>query len=296
MNYFYNKSYKLFVKERNSLKFRGKEFALKKDKKFRIVVIGDSITYGQGGYPYTLRYTDQLELRLNATLPEQGVEVINLGVCGQDLPQHIRILPLVKELHPDFVLYQWFINDMDFMSQVAAVKAPRLLKNRQWHTKLLNTSALYCLLQNGWRQLIIHRGMIKEYDRHIIDLFADGNSSPATTANTRLVQLLDRIAGMGVPYGVVLFPHAAYPIQGYPFAFMHERIMKICADRGIPCLDLRKEYAAFDDHLESLWANRLDPHPSALAHEIAAKRLIDFYGSTWRQQEVEISGIRAAKH
>ncbi len=288
VNYFYNKSYKLFVKERNSHKFRGKEFGIKKNKEFRIVVIGDSITYGQGVYPYTARYSDLIEKRMNTALSNQGVEVINLGVCGQDLPQHIRMLPLVKNLRPDFVLYQWFINDMDFMGQVAEIKAPRLLNNRYLHTKLLDNSALYYLLQSGWRRLLIHRGVIKEYDRHVIDLFADDNSLATKNSNARLLQLLDGIKGLGVPYGVVLFPHAAYPINEYPFAFMHERIKKICANRDIPCLDLRKAYSPFDDRLEKLWANRLDPHPSALANDIAAGELVDFFGSDWRQKTIEL--------
>jgi lysophospholipase L1-like esterase len=289
VNYFHNKSYKLFRKETNSHNFRGKEFQVDKGKKFRVVVMGDSITYGQGVYPSTLRYTDILEQKMNTAFPGHEFEVINLGVCGNNLPEHIRMLPLVKDLHPDFVLYQWFINDMEFNANIAEIMAPGLIGSRYWHEKLLNNSALYFLIQKGWRQIFVKEGKIKEYDKYINDLFADNNSQASKTVNERLIQLLDGIKTIGVPYGVVLFPHAAFKIQNHPFAFMHERIMKVCEARGIPCLDLRKQYTPYDDHLEQLWANRLDPHPSALAHGIAATAIFESFGSTWQNQALEMS-------
>lgn len=288
VNYFHNKSYELFARETNSHSFRGKEFETDKNKKFRVVVVGDSITYGQGVYPYTLRYTDIIEQQINAAFPGQDFEIINLGICGQNLPQYIRFLPYVKDLHPDFILYQWFINDMESSGNTAEIVAPGLLPNRYVHAKLLNNSAFYYLIQRGWRQLFLRRGKIKEYDQHIIGLFADENSQTAIKANDRLVQLLDGIKSIGVPYGVVLFPHAAYPTKKYPFAFMHERILKVCETRGISCLDLRPQYSSFDDHLERLWANRLDPHPSALAHGIAAKAIFASFGPVWEKQAVEM--------
>jgi lysophospholipase L1-like esterase len=288
VNYFHNKSYKLFSKETNSHKFRGKEFQIDKGKKFRIVVMGDSITYGQGVYPSTLRYTDILEQKMNAAFPGQEFEIINLGVCGNNLPEHIRMLPLVKDLHPDFILYQWFINDMEFNAKISEIMAPGLISSRYWHEKLLNNSALYFLIQKGWRQLFVKEGKIKEYDKYINDLFADNNSQGSKTVNERLIQLLDGIKAVGVPYGIVLFPHAAFKIQNHPFAFMHERIMKVCEARGIPCIDLRQQYSSYDNHLEQLWANRLDPHPSAVAHGIAAKAIFESFSPAWQKQALEV--------
>lgn len=287
INYFYNHSYSRFASERNSQKFRGKDFHLDGSGKFRIVVIGDSITYGQGVYPYTLRYTDLTEKMLNAAFPDQPMEVINLGICGQDLPEHIRFLYYVKQLHPDFVLYQWFINDMDFSGPIGEMMAPRLVKNRHWHEWLIDHSAIYFLLQRGWQQVCLKNGRIKSYDQHIIDLFKNDNSPASNKAGTRLVQLLEGIKAIGKPCGVVLFPHAAFPIHNYPFAFMHERIARLCSDQKTPCLDLRATYASFDNQLPSLWANRFDPHPSALAHDLAAKSIVAFFGPTWRQLATE---------
>ena len=286
-SYFYNRSYKLFANELNSHKFRGKDFQWSADRKCRIVVMGDSITYGQGVYPHTLRYTELAEQRLNAAYPDTAFEVINLGICGQNVPDHIRFLHFVRQLHPDFILYQWFINDMDFMSSPADMMPPRLVKSRYADEELNNHSALYFLVQKGWQQLCVKNGRVKSYDRHIVDLLGDESAPAARTANTRLSELIDGIKAIGKPGAVVLFPHAAFPIDRHPFAFMHERVARICRQMDIPCLDLRQDYAPYDNRLPALWANKYDPHPGPLAQDIAAKSIISRFGAIWHKQAQE---------
>jgi len=282
--FYYNRSYKLFANELNSHKFRGKDFHVKDDRKFRIVVMGDSITYGQGVYPYTLRYTDLIEQRLNAAYPDTPFEVINLGICGQNVPDHIRFLHFVGQLHPDFIVYQWFINDMDFMSSPADMMPPRLLKSRYVDEELNNHSALYFLMQKGWQQLCVKNGRVKSYDRHIVDLLGDESAPAARTADTRLSELIAGIKAIGKPGAMILFPHAAFPVSKYPFAFMHERVARLCQQKNIPCLDLRQDYAPYDNQLSALWANKYDPHPGPLAQDIAAKSIIGRFGETWHKQ------------
>jgi lysophospholipase L1-like esterase len=276
----------MFAQERNALKFRGKEFDFIKNKRFRIVILGDSISYGQGVYPYSLRYSDQVEKQMNISFPEPGVEVINLGTCGHDLPQHIHLLHFVKALHPDFVLYQWFINDMDIMGRKHETMAPRLINNHYLHKTLMNNSSLYFFVQKGWYNFLQRRRKILTYEQHMKGLYADENAIGTQKSNKALLQLLDGIKNFGVPYGIVLFPNAAYKIKDYPFAYIHTRIMKICTNYGIPCLDLQSAYSSFDDHLEKLWVNQLDPHPSVLAHTIAAKNIMNYFGKRWQQLAV----------
>lgn len=287
VNYFSNKSAQLYADERNTLKLRGKQFRIGKHDNYRIAVLGDSITYAQGVYPYTLRFTDLVEKKLKTLFPKTGIEVINLGIAGHNLPQHIRYLHFVRALHPDFVLYQWFINDMDIAGKRSETVAPRLISSDYWHLKLTNKSALYFIVQRGWEQWHRARGNIKSYDRYIGDLYGDDNAVFAKQSTARLIELLDGIKNIGVPYGVVLFPHSGFPIKANPFDFMHERVMAICEKRNLPCLDLREAYASFDDRLENLWANRFDRHPNAMAHGIAAGKIFDFFAPSWRKQIAE---------
>jgi hypothetical protein len=58
--------------------------------------------------------------------------------------------------------------------------------------------------------------------------------------------------------------------------------LEACGREGITCVDLRSTFAAYPDYL-TLTASRLDPHPSALAHRLAADRLMEAWGAFWLQ-------------
>jgi len=46
------------------------------------------------------------------------------------------------------------------------------------------------------------------------------------------------------------------------------------------CLDLRKDFSLIRER-QSLWANRLDHHPSARANAIAAEKILETYSKVW---------------
>jgi len=70
-------------------------------------VIGDSFTWGQG-IEAAERFSNLLEGSLGPRY-----EVLNFGVPGHDMPQHLEVLEQVLPLKPDFVLLQLYINDFE---------------------------------------------------------------------------------------------------------------------------------------------------------------------------------------
>lgn len=85
----------------------------------------------------------------------------------------------------------------------------------------------------------------------------------------------------GFAMGIVLFPDAGYDLgDAYPFGFLHDREMALCADEGVACLDLRPDLAEVADR-RTLWVNRFDHHPSALANRIASVRIRERFGPAW---------------
>jgi lysophospholipase L1-like esterase len=98
----------------NSYGFRGRDF---KDRAaeglgtFRIMVLGDSITMGQGVAEED-RYTDVLEGKLRAKYLAVKFEIINLGVQGYETIQEektlIRMWPIVE---PDLTIVGFCWND-----------------------------------------------------------------------------------------------------------------------------------------------------------------------------------------
>lgn len=98
----------------NSLGFRDtREYALTKHANvFRILVLGDSVTFGHGSvfehtYPYLL------ERRLSAWRPGVNWEVWNLGVPGYNTSQEVaQLLDVGPRFRPDLVIVGFFMNDV----------------------------------------------------------------------------------------------------------------------------------------------------------------------------------------
>ncbi len=98
--------------ENNQLGYREREITTPKpDDVFRIVVFGDSLTWGVG-LAEQERYTAIAEKKLALQFPDKKIEVLNFGVSGypttkerDDLFQHH------KTLSPDLILIAFCFND-----------------------------------------------------------------------------------------------------------------------------------------------------------------------------------------
>jgi lysophospholipase L1-like esterase len=115
----------------NDLGFRDRRASIppKQPGEFRIIVIGDSITFGPG-LEYDQLYTSLLEAALRRRHPE--VRVINLSVEGYNVIQYQAVLEEVGlDLQPDMVLVGMFpVNDFELGDyenhrRLAASSSPR---------------------------------------------------------------------------------------------------------------------------------------------------------------------------
>ena len=97
----------------NSLGFRdSRDYQLSKAPgTFRILVFGDSVTFGHGAV-YETTYPYLLEQRLKTWRPDVTWEVWNLGVPGYNTSQELAYLNAVGERYqPDLVVVGFFPND-----------------------------------------------------------------------------------------------------------------------------------------------------------------------------------------
>lgn len=98
----------------NNLGFRDpRDYALAKSPKtFRIVFLGDSVTFGHSSvYEHTYPYL--LEQRLKQWRPEVDWQVWNLGVPGYNTSQELAHLDEIgPEFSPDLVIVGFFENDL----------------------------------------------------------------------------------------------------------------------------------------------------------------------------------------
>jgi hypothetical protein len=97
----------------NALGFRGPEVAIPKPYgRFRVAVIGDSLTLGWG-VADNETYAARLERLLRQRFPGRDLDVINLGVGGFNTRQAITWLERnVTRLEPDLVLVGFYSNDV----------------------------------------------------------------------------------------------------------------------------------------------------------------------------------------
>lgn len=261
---------------RNSLGYREREIGPKDPGRYRIAVIGDSFTWGQG-IEASERYTDLLQQFLGPRY-----EVLNFGIPGHDMPQHLQELDDVLPLHPDFVLLQLFINDFE----TAEMQRPRphpLFSDgaaRGWG----RSSVLYDLANGRWVQLQEALGVTESYVHYLDRNLRDPNGPNARTAFGMLRQFIERVKAAQVGVGLVLFPmtDAMGPNgSNYPVGFIHDRVRQISADENVAFLDLLPAFSSFKDP-KALWVSRFDAHPNAVANKRAAQEILHAFAERWR--------------
>jgi len=275
--YFSRRWYRTNAVHENNAGFRGRPFTpVKPAGVYRIAIVGDSFTYGNG-----VRQEDRYSDLLQKQLPSH-VEVLNFGVAGANTPEHRQLVQhLLQAVHPDFVLVQWFVNDVEDDDTTGRPVFHPLVPFRALHDWLNNASALYTVANMQWAETQVALGLSTAYGDYLKHRLGDPNSLDSVRDRELLRDMIATAQQAHVPIGIVLFPDTAVPIDDhYPFAYLHERVLDVCAERGITCLDLRSDFARIKDR-QTLWASRLDHHPSARANLIAAERILETYSGVW---------------
>lgn len=265
---------------RNQLGFREREIPAKKPAgTYRIAVIGDSFAFGQG-IEEQERFSNLLEGRLN-----QGgkrYEVLNFGVAGTSTTHQIKILKdVVEEFDPDFVLLQWFANDVEGDQKISTVSGVPLLPSATLRTALHRHSALYYVLEVQWAALQQRLGLTKGYEESIRERFRDSSNTSSREAEASLAEFVRESRERSLPVGMVLFSLMDKGPQSLVFDFLVERVVAFCDRERIECLDMREPIRRTDRG--NLTLNRFDTHPNAEANRIAAEELLKRFGPIWNR-------------
>jgi hypothetical protein len=90
-----------------------------------------------------------------------------------------------------------------------------------------------------------------------------------------------------IPLGIVLIPQLSpvSSLQDYPFSFLHQRVLSICQEMEITCLDMLPVFMPYltdPSKVNDLWVNRFDAHMSSLANHLTAKKLLEVWGPIWQ--------------
>jgi lysophospholipase L1-like esterase len=249
----------------NNHGFRGPDVFLEKAPgTFRIIVLGDSVTFGEGVKwedTYTYRLQDRLHKEVSPT-----IEVLNFGVSSWSTTDEIAYLEQQGQaFQPDVVLLAYFLNDANYAGGLDLWEEFRA----SYEAAVLRHSYLFSYVYARIGQQVYGR-------RYVEHTLQDALSHTAEWE--RSMHLLHKgsvIANrIGAQYGVIIFPFMYRLDDSYPFVVIHDMIKQVCQEHDIPVLDLFPAYRGHKD--TSLWAHPSDQHPNEIGHEIAAETIANF--------------------
>lgn len=260
----------------NSWDFREREFhGAKPAGTYRIAVIGDSLTFGQG-IPEEARFTNRLQEALARRA--SSYEVLNFGRPGAETVDELVTLERVlADAEPDFVLLQWFVNDVEGHDKEGRPQFLPLLPSATLSSWLQKSSALYYLVSLQWRnvQTIWGEGRHETYVDYMTRRFGSPEGADFRAYRDVLSAFIRQCRDRQVPVGIVVFP-----MTGGELGHLLDGVLDLCDRESIPCLDLRPAFAPYDGG-QALWVNRFDSHPNALANRLAAGEIMNTFGTTW---------------
>jgi GDSL-like Lipase/Acylhydrolase family len=250
----------------NSLGFRGRETTeAKPDDVYRIVVLGDSVTFGWG-VNVEDRYVDVVEKRLaNETVQGKRIEFVNFAVPGYETMHHAYwFRQTTARYQPDAVVLA--LNRNDVQNDTAESLDLQLLSRKRldeagWHAKLFVDQpgrAFFESLFPNIRHVGLHRyiySLRENDDVYLTDLYS-GMSEGIEISLKLLAEMNAKSGANGWKFAVVDL-HDVKPIE------------QGCKERGIPYQSISYPNDISDLSLRN---SAVDAHPNAKGHLLQADR------------------------
>jgi lysophospholipase L1-like esterase len=255
----------------------------------RVLVLGDSFTFGLGVHDDAAIFTERLQVLLNEGLSIPGVEhvnVLNGGISGSYTREWLALTKRVARVYePDLVLMVFFLRDgtrtrtmTDFFGPVyeeitASNKASPLYR--------------YSFI---WRRIRDNLDRVEVGERYTLrfqrSYFGDENeTSEWRAAQRNLRAIRARARARGIDVGLVIFPVLVQLDESYPFLAIHALLVEFAQENEISVLDLLPAFLGQQG--PDLWVARYDQHPNAEGHRIAAEAMAPFVSELLLAAEAE---------
>jgi len=247
----------------------------KPDGHYRIVALGDSFTWGSGVHGDDA-YPARLERRLQRHYAGIEVDVLNAGRRGYNTRREYATLRK-RRLHqyePDLVIVGFCLNDPEpFDRKKLAelrVEFERAIPVEGLGGALYRGSRLFHLiwerLENE-RQLRAHTAYYR--------LLYEPDQPYRDEMRKSMRKIRDHLTERSIPLLIVIFPMFDSDLDhGYRYRDMHAWLVEAFAADQISTLDLLPYFDGMDGERLAVIPFS-DPHPSEIAHRIAADALFE---------------------
>jgi PA14 domain-containing protein/GDSL-like lipase/acylhydrolase family protein len=262
----------------NNLGYRGGDVGPKSER-YRIAVVGDSITWGVG-LPEHERYSNLLQDALG-----NDYEVLNFGIPGHNMPEHLQVLDLAMAQGADFVLLQLYTNDFE----TGAMVRPRTRPLLPWSALdrwMLRSSIVYTMMSAQWPRVQESLGLAESYQHYMYRYLGDPQSPESRAGFGMLREFIDRARTAGVPTGTVMFPNPELMAGNYPYGYLHDRVHGVCVEKQIRCVDLRGPFLSNFTDVKDIVVSPFDGHPSARASKVAAEEILAEFRPLWQPRSI----------
>ncbi len=238
----------------------------------RIVIQGDSITWGQGVRNEERLFSNRLLTRLRET--NVPVDMAVLARPGREIDEHVQQLKKWGyELQPDVIIYQWYINDIE-LEKEHRPRRDRLWRHLFFHSILQKYSYLWFFMDFSLDTLLPSSTL--PYEIYMSSHFKEG--SAGWLLFERYFSDWTMLAKELAPRVIVtLYPHmslkaGAPPVMRPEIADIHTRMLSLCRAKNLICVDLSTSIAKFDDS-RAVKTGPFDNHPSVAVHDLIADAL-----------------------
>ena len=241
----------------NSDGFRDKDYPVDRNDKYRIIFLGDSLTFGWG-VKEEETFATLLEEDLDTKNP---TEVINFGTGNYNTEQEVNLF-LEKGLkyNPDKVVLFYFINDAEITPE----------KSGLWFLGYSQFISFYWSRINSLLNNFLPSKSFQEYYESLYDEGQQGwiNSRKA------IIQLRDICESKGIQFQVVLLPEL-HDVNNEIFTNVYDNLSLFLEENNIEYMNLAKLFENHPNQIE-LWVSYDDAHPNNIAHRKIAEATSEF--------------------
>lgn len=252
----------LHLHDKEGFRRLNRPFPPKAPETFRIMVIGDSKTYGYG-IDERWTYSSILERGL---APRYRVEVINLGRSGFQSADILNVLRQhLPRLNPDLVIYGICLNDF-LPSRTGTYIRYAVPLPEAWKVFLNERTYLAKVAGDAYGQALLAVGMRVDF---LDDILAEKKAYQTRFAkDISSMSRVVRESGLPPILGFV-FNHWSWENpRGWDLVAIAEKAMSEAGFDVVSVMDWREKYKDVN-----FAVSRWDSHPNELAHSLIAERL-----------------------
>ena len=241
----------------------------------RIAAIGDSFTVGVGVQKDD-NYAARLERLLNCNEGLPPAEVCVHAHAGTSTFQQRVLLVEAFSNRPAIAILGICLNDAEDWSHPKRIQRWR----DEWMTPTPPAFEAFWLRHSRLVSLVASRLWMRGSAQRCVDYYRhlyDPEGAGLLRLRNAIGWFRDQCAANHVAFVPVVFPLLSFDFAPgrYPMQFAHDAIRDVCREQGVPYLDLLPAFQGADP-VRMQAVPGIDPHPSEIAHRIAAEAILNY--------------------